>query len=301
MHAFIIVLSLVILGRATPVPSSPPSPPSDTLSRLPEWHEPAEGQVRMHIVHEGDTLGITKYLTKGRSRTDMVARGMSMSMIDLGDPDQSTITLMPAQKMAMKQSRAKAMKMVGETANAPAEPPADIAGHVKLVGSEMLAGRTANKYRVEIDGETAYAWNDPMTGAPRRMESSTGTIDWSDPVVGPQKDELFTIPKGYQIMDMDEMRAQMGAGGPLGAMAGMGGMAGMAGMGGVGGMAKGMGVQAASNFGGSLGSAAGASLGGPLGAMAGQYIGSKVAGWIAGKAANAIAPSPAGPQSPGNK
>lgn len=297
MHALIMVLSLVILGGgAAPVSSTPPSPPSDSLGRLPEWHEPAEGQVHMRIVHEGDTLGITKYLSKGRSRTDMVAQGMAMSMIDLGDADQTTISLMPAQKMAMKQSRAKAMKMGGETASEIAEPPADIAGHVKLVGSEMLGGRAANKYRVDVNGETAYAWNNPVTGAPRRMESSTGTIDWSDPIVGPQKDELFTIPKGYQIMDMDEMMSKMGAAGPLGAMGGMGGM------GGIGGMAKGMGVQAASNFGGSLGSAAGASLGGPLGAMAGQYIGSKVAGWIAGKAANAIAPSsPAGLQAPRTK
>jgi hypothetical protein len=249
----------------------------------------------MRIVHEGDTLGITKYLSKGRSRTDMVAQGMTMSMIELGDADQTTYSIMPAQKMAMKQSGVKGMKPSSEID----APPADIAGHVKLVGSEMIGGRRANKYRVDVSGETAYAWNDPVTGAPLRMESSSGSIEWSDVVVGPQKDELFTVPKGYQTMDMDEMRSMMGAGGPLGAMGGA------MGVGGIGGMAKsqlaGMGMQAAQSYGGSLGAAAGASLGGPLGAMAGQYIGSKVAGWIADKATNAIAPGPAGFQAPRKK
>jgi hypothetical protein len=157
-----------------------------------------------------------------------------------------------------------------------------------------------NKIRVEMNGETAYAWNDPVTGAPRRMQSSSGSIDWSDPIVGPQEEELFEVPKGYQTMDMDEMRGMMGSASPLGALAG-----GMGGMGGISGMAKnqlaGMGMSAAQNFGGSLGSAAGASLGGPLGAMAGQYIGSKVAGWIAGKATHAIAPGPTGIEAPRKK
>jgi hypothetical protein len=112
-----------------------------------------------------------------------------------------------------------------------------------------------------------------------RMEGDNGgeqaVMEWKNRKAGPQPETLFEVPKGYEVMDMDEMMKKMGGMGM-----GMGGMAkGMAG-----GMAGGM----ASNLGGSLGGQLGGMLGGPLGSMAGRYLGGKVGGMLGKKAAGAI-------------
>src|SRR5439155_98963 len=84
---------------------------------------------------------------------------------------------------------------------------------------------------------------DKGTGAPGRMESlvdgKKAIIEWKNRKVEAQPAELFAVPKGYEVTDMDEMMKKMGSMGggglPMGGM-GVGSMAkGMAG-----GMAQGM-------------------------------------------------------------
>jgi len=298
---------------------------------LPRWTPPGVGHMAMRVVNKGDTMKVVQYFLNGRKRTDVEAQGMTMSMIQLDDADQTTYSVMPSEKMVMKTTRASMEKMTrghmpdaassaapaGASDAASLDTPKALA-HVRRVGEDKVDGRAAIQYEVEMDGEKAWSWNDPVTGAPLRMKSTEATIDFTDVSSEKPRDDAFAVPKDYQVMDMSKMPAGMGAGMLSGLMpGGMSGMSGMAGMGagmaaggkggvpgammgGVPGMPGGMpgagsaggmmrnaleqaGTHAASNAGGQLGAAAGASLGGPLGAMAGQYIGSRVAGWLAGK------------------
>lgn len=247
----------------------------DSLNRLPRWSEPAEYRVRMNITSGGQAVVIDRYVSRGRSRTDMGAQGMSFSMIEM--PDSSTCMLVPAQKMIVKNS----MKAGPEAGVA--SPPPD--ARITFLGPDSLAGHAALKYRMDYEGgATGTVWLDPASGAPRRMESKDGSIEWTDLVIGAQKDEVFKLPKDFKTIDMDEMSKSMPGG--AGMMSGMGGGMGAPPMG----MLGGMGQQAAQNYGGTVGAGIGAGLGGPLGAMAGHYIGSRVAGWITGKATNAMMP-----------
>jgi len=170
---------------------------------------------------------------------------------------------------------------------ATAAPPPEI--QAEDLGDETLEGRAVKKVRMTYgkDAQDVMGWFDKATGAPVRMESlvdgKKAIIEWKNRKVEAQPAELFAVPKGYEVTDMDEMMKKMGSMGggglPMGGM-GVGSMAkGMAG-----GMAQGM----AQGFGANLGATLGASIGGPLGGIAGQFIGGKIGGMIGKKAANAI-------------
>jgi hypothetical protein len=328
--------------------TAPPAAIADAATNelgLPRWTPPDVGHMAMRVVREGDTMKVVQYFLNGRKRTDVQAQGMTMSMIQLDDADQTTYSVMPSEKMVMKTTRTSMERMTrghmpDPAANAAPEGASDAASpdapkvvaRVRRVGEDKVDGRAAIQYEVEMDGEKAWSWNDPVTGAPLRMKSAEATIDFTDVSSEKPRDDAFAVPKDYQVMDMSKMPTGMGAGVMSGLVpGGMSGMAGMAGMGagiaaggkggapgammgGVPGMPGGMpgggsaggmmrnaleqaGTHAAANAGGQLGAAAGASLGGPLGAMAGQYIGSKVAGWLAGKVMDRALPG--GPASGG--
>jgi hypothetical protein len=290
-----LVLSQVCIWLAAGIlaagPSSPVRPAApESLNEFPRWREPAEYHVQMRVKNEQQNIVIDRYISKGRTRMDMAAEGMAMSLIELADEKHTAYMLMPSEKMAMKQSWA------APKADTTTHPPAS--GRVTYMGRDTLRGRSVLKYRFDYEGGTAYSWNDVASGAPMRMESKEGTIDRSDPEAVAQKDELFRVPKDYQTMDMDALRGAMsGMGGPGMGVPGMGGP-GAGVMSGMSGMAKGMlgnaGQQMAQNAGGSLGATIGAGFGGPLGAMVGHYVGSKAAGWLAGKATNAVMPGTQG-------
>jgi hypothetical protein len=233
-----------------------------------------------------------------RIRTEMKAEGQDMVMIEMGDEKETMYMLMPGEKRAIKQSRQAMAAMVPEDAKKQgkevAETPADV--KVDDLGEETIEGRVVKKMRFAVQGGQVLGWFDKASGAPLRMESDASghksSMEWRNFSPGPQPAKLFEVPKGYEVMDMDEMMAQMKSmqGKPgMGAM--MGGMGGGMG-GGAMGMAKGYAGGMAQNFGSSMGGGFGASLGGalggPLGAVAGQYIGGKIGGMVAKKATDTV-------------
>jgi hypothetical protein len=209
--------------------------------------------------------------------------------------------VMSSEKKVMKRTNAgmeemmKAMPVQKEKAE---EPPAE-QGKIERVGREPMNGRECEKYKCTYAEGSGYAWLDAAEHFPVRMEFGEAQMDWKNYKVGPQPAALFEVPKGYEVIDMDEMMKKMSAmkADPKMAalMGGMGGAGGMAGMGGgVSGMANNMagnyGGQFGSQMGSQFGGALGASLGGPLGMMAGNYIGGKVGGMIGSKVARAVTP-----------
>jgi hypothetical protein len=248
------------------------------------------------VIHSPQANMVMKrFIDKGRIRSEFTGGAEDVVMIEMGDEKGTSLMLMPKEKRAMKQSRAALesavddkmkKKMKGAEANEAVAAPVDV--KIEDLGDETLEGRTLKKLRMTVPDGTALGWFDKATGAPARMEGTvkgeTTIVEWKNYKVGPQLASLYEVPKGYELMDMDEMMSKMKG------MGGMGGMAGMAGMGGAGGMVGGMGQSMGQNIGGSMGASLGGALGGPLGAMAGQYLGGKVGGMIGKKAANAVTP-----------
>jgi len=260
---------------------------------LPHYVAPEAFREDLVIQNEGKAITMKRFVDHGRSRTEMTSDGQSFVMMEMGDEKGTSYIVMPDEKRAMKQSSqgmSKASKEVADATKkakeAKSAPPPDI--QAEDLGEETLDGHAVKKVRMKYgkDAQEVMGWFDRQTGAPVRMESSVdgkkSVIEWKNRKVEPQPAELFAVPKGYEVTDMDEMMKKMGSMGggmPMGGM-GVGSMAkGMAG-----GMVQGMGQ----NFGASLGSTLGASIGGPLGGIAGQFIGGKIGGMIGKKAANAI-------------
>jgi hypothetical protein len=273
------------------------------LDRLPSWKAPGQYAVDMVVTHGGDTYVIKRSIDGTRTRTDMNVEGEQMSMIELGDEAGTTFNILPSQKKVMKQT-AKAMadmtakvapKAEKEEGGAPKPQ-----GKIEYLGREAVNGVEADKYQMTAEDQVAYAWIDPSTQFPVRMQSAEATVDWKNYKAGPQPEKNFIPPKDYELLDVDEMMAKAsaamhGAGGMTGGagMAAMGGMAGMGGAG-AGGMANHMAGVMGGQFGGGLGNALGTqvgnALGGPLGGMVGNYIGGKVGQMIGKKAAEAVMP-----------
>ncbi len=288
-----LLLALLLPGAArADAPAPKPAvhiPHGMTGAQLPDYVPPPAYSEDLEIESGGKTITLKRSIDHGRMRTEMNVDGQAMTMIEVGDEQGTTYMLMPGEKRAMKQSRG-AMEAatkghlpkaaVKDTTNK------DEPGiRVEDLGEETMGGVLTKKMHITSEGTTILGWFDKATGAPVRMESKVdgkdAVMEWKDRKVGPQPADMFTIPKGYEVMDIDAMMKQMGGAG------GMPGMGGLPGMGGVGGMAKGLGGGMAGNMmggmGANLGGHLGGMLGGPLGSIAGRYIGGKIGNAIAHK------------------
>jgi len=259
------------------------------IAGLPRYAPPEAFSVDLVMKSDGLDLTMKRSIDHGRIRTDMTTGDQQFTMIELGDEKGTTLILMPEQKMAMKQTRAgmdEAMKKAKKQAKEKTE--AQVAAAPKLeiedLGDETIEGHTAKKIRFVSDQGPVLGWFDKESGAPMRFESTIegkkSTIEWKNLKRGSQPAELFEVPKGYEVQDMDEM---------MKSMAGMSGVGGM-GMAMAGGMASGYAQNMGSSMGASLGGTLGASFGGPIGMIAGQYIGGKIGGMVGKKAADVVLP-----------
>lgn len=273
---------------------------------LPHYVPPDAYRVDLVIRSPEGNMVMKRSIDHGRIRTEMNMAGTAVVMIELGDTRGTSLTLMPEEKRAIRQSREGMSAVVGDEVEAQigeSHHAAELAppdARIEPLGEETLGGRVVKKLRMSMPEGSSLGWFDKVTGAPVRMEATvdgkTSAIEWKDWKVGPQPAKLFEAPKDYELMDMDEMMSnmkEMGGSSALkeliGGMGGPGGMPGLPG-GGLNGMMGGMGQNLGGRLGGSLGGSLGGALGGPLGAMAGQYLGGKVGGMIGRKAATAVTP-----------
>jgi hypothetical protein len=312
--ALLVPVALPSHAKDQPTQQKAAAPPSMTRgfspqisglpADLPRYVEPDAYHVDLVVESEGQRFTMKRSIDHGRIRTEFEGMGEALVMIELGDARGTQYTLMPSEKMAIKQTyegMAALSKKAGvdlsqkiaENSAAPAN------AKIEDLGTENLDGIAARKIRFVMDAGSTVGWFDPENGAPLRMESDaeghTSTMAWKNFKPGPQPAANFEIPKKYQVTDMDEMMAQMEKmkGGPGGAQ--MSALMGSAGMGGglsagLNGIAGQMGQNFGSGMGGSFGATLGGALGGPLGAIAGQYIGGKVGGAIGKKAAEIVTP-----------
>lgn len=252
-----------------PAAKAKPIPAGLQAIGLPQYVPPKAYSEDLVITAEGRTVTMKRFVDHQKVRTEMSVEGQQVVMLEAGDADGTMYTLAPEQKKAMKSSRKGMEAMSKEDSKekpegVDGEPPAGF--KVEDLGDDTIDGIAVKKIRMSFAEQgDVLAWFDKATGAPVRMEGTedgkTATLEWKNRKSEAQKADLFVVPKGYEVVDMDQMMAQMGG---LGA----GAMAKHA----LGGMAHGMGQ----GLGASLGSSLGASLGGPLGAAAGQYIGGRV-------------------------
>ncbi len=247
---------------------------------LPAYREPSAYSETLVITSSGSQLEMRRFVAHGKVRTEMSGAGADIVMIELGDAQGTSYTLVPDQKMAIKQLRPP------DEAPAPDIPqrsgegePVPAGVQLEDLGTERIGDVAAKKVRITAPEGVALAWFDPASGAPLRMETSVGgekgTLAWKDRRIEPQPARLFVVPDEYQVIDMQRMPSA----------AGMAADAGIR-------MAADSAGQTARRLGSSLGEGAGGTLGmtlgGPLGAVVGRYVGGRVGGMLADKVTGTI-------------
>jgi hypothetical protein len=238
----------------------------------------ASYRVDMEFVEDGERVTMRRYIDGPRSRIETVLDGETFITIELGDAAGTTYVLMPEQKQAMKMTAAGTGRPVAPAPAAADSPSGDPAAGdlpLELVATETIDGKAARKYRVRTAEGDGFVWLDVERELPLRMESGGQTIDMKNYDFAPQPPELFQVPKGYEVTDLDQMMRSAG-------------ISGMALRGAVGAAGAQAGAAAGGGFGASVGASLGGAVGGPIGAMIGGFLGQslgKKAGQKAGAAA----------------
>jgi hypothetical protein len=283
--------TLLILACAVPASAKDkPAPPSTPGSAF----EAPTFSVDMTIQAQGQTFTMRRTVDHEKTRMDMKAEGMEVTQIQLGDEAGTSYLIMKDQKQVMKQTRKGLESMteghkLEELNTAGPEPilGKPEASQIESLGTDTIDGQPAIKYRVHYGEDSGLMWVGAGNNLPVRMEAQGSIVEFKNYDFSPPPRSAFEIPKGYQVMDMDEMIAKMKSSGMGGA-----GNLGML-MGGATGMGKGMAGSMAGSFAGGIGGGLGASLGGmvggPIGSMVGQYVGQKIGQKIGNKVGSAAA------------
>jgi hypothetical protein len=83
-------------------------------------------------------------------------------------------------------------------------------GTCHKIGNETVNGRNAVKYEgTNTDGETSQVWIDPKLKFPIKWPSKSDMGELRNIQEGSQPDSIFSIPSGYQKMDMGSMMQQI--------------------------------------------------------------------------------------------
>jgi hypothetical protein len=226
----------------------------------------------MQIEHDGERMVMRRYVDGNRSRMEIDNDGETYVVIEAGDAARTTYTIVPSMKRVMKSTlpQSAAAPTTATAGSAPATPGTSEEG-LELVGTETIDGRSTQKYRVKMPDSDGFIWVDPSTELPIRMEAGGSRVDMRNYDFSKPAPELFQLPKGYEVMDLDQMAKSFSAARMV-----------------AGGMAGGYAAQAGGNLGGNLGAGIGGALGGPIGSMVGRFVGQKIGSALGKKAAGAI-------------
>jgi len=74
----------------------------------------------------------------------------------------------------------------------------------KLLGKDTIRNIACEKYNVSSQGIQSYVWVSADKKNPVRVQTADGqtTLDMENFVEGPQPEDLFTIPKDYQVLQV---------------------------------------------------------------------------------------------------
>lgn len=154
------------------------------------------------------------YMVKDKLRMEPQQRGEGMGgVVIVNMATQTSTVLMPQQKMYMEmpygqgpQRQAFSFFRTGDVSNACGDwqkLPANHGATCRKVGNETVNGRNTVKYEgIKADGTTDYVWLDPNLRFPVKWQSKNGAGELRNISVGSQPASLFTVPAGYQKMQM---------------------------------------------------------------------------------------------------
>ncbi|ABF41011.1 hypothetical protein Acid345_2010 [Candidatus Koribacter versatilis Ellin345] len=195
-----ILIAIVLCAAATW--AQPPQFPSLSADMKMTGHRGEDSTGKMFF------SGETKHM-----RMEIAARGHNMIMLvdSTNTANPKSTMIMPDQKMYMEMSAYGAgpgMRQRGPEIKPydPTNPCASEEGTTcKKVGTETMNGYVCDKW--EFTGkENRTVWISQKLHFPIKSVSQDGTsVEFSNIKEGPQDASLFTVPAGYQKMDMGAM------------------------------------------------------------------------------------------------
>jgi hypothetical protein len=235
----------------------------------PAASDPTSYKVEMHIEQDGERTVIRRWVDGSRSRMEIDNDGETYVVIQPGDAAGTTYTIVPSMKRVVKSTLPQEAMTPPTTSSAATTQTPDEG--LELVGTETIDGRSVHKYRVKMPDGDGFIWSDASTELPVRMEAGGSRVEMRNYEFTRPAPELFQLPKGYEVMDLDQVAKSFTAARMV-----------------AGGLASGYAARAGESAGGNVGAGVGGALGGPIGAMVGQFIGKKIGKAVAQKAAGAV-------------
>jgi len=140
------------------------------------------------------------FVTQDKIRTEMAGASSIVRM----DKKVAWI-IMPGQNMYMEQPIDPAMVASSASEKMPGEI------ERKMLGSEQVDGRPANKYRITYESngirQSILQWSDTATSFPVKVSAEDGSwaMEYKNLKIGAPDPSLFEIPEGYSKMSMPNL------------------------------------------------------------------------------------------------
>ncbi|MDD2706446.1 MAG: DUF4412 domain-containing protein [Verrucomicrobiae bacterium] len=164
---------------------------------------PAQFSAVQNMKTHGMTMATKICMDGDRMRAEMAAQGEQMVFIRRKD-EKKIYQLLPAKKICMV--------MAYEEPSGQQQPEKTLyekdAKWEKL-GAETVESVSCDKYRVTAKDASLLLWVRQDNKLPMRMATEDGKVqvDWTEFKPGPQPEEMFAVPAGYQKLDMGNMGA----------------------------------------------------------------------------------------------
>ena len=178
------------------------------LMGIPQFS--ADMSMKTEHGREGSMQG-KMYFGGNKVRMDMSTQGHDMEMIH-DTTTKTTYMIMPQQRMYMEMSATSPMSRRGpdwkDFRNFDPNNPcaSDPETTCKKVGTEEVNGRQCDKWEfTRKDGGTRTVWIDQKLHFPVRVVSKDSSWDLTNVKEGKQDASLFTVPAGFQKMDLGSM------------------------------------------------------------------------------------------------
>ena len=153
------------------------------------------------------------FFSSGKVRMEMAMGGQNQVMIS--DTAKSVLYMvMPADKMYMEMNAHAPGPMRTPKVDSvdPANPCSNtVITSCKKLGTETVNGYATEKWEFKQASETVTAWVSTKLRFPIKSVTSDGlTVEFRNIVEGEQPATLFTVPAGFEKMDMGGMMRGMG-------------------------------------------------------------------------------------------
>lgn len=194
-----IVLSALVLAACNP---GGPGQSADSGGVFPNLTQ-TPYRIEANITHDVGTMPVVMMRDGARQRVEMTSPAGPVTMIITDTGEGYVISNAAGQTMAMRVSASDQFKDPAEDWSG------DVAASARRTGTCSAAGENGSEWTREDGGETHVICVTDDGIILRSAVAGSTSFEVTSVQRGPQSADLFTLPAGVQVMDLNNLGAQM--------------------------------------------------------------------------------------------